>query len=260
VPAPLLPAPEYRRFRVGLLRLACRIVIGGLLRIRLEDPGRLATGPAIYCFNHLNWVDPLVLMAVMPVTPHYAMFGPKEADMRRGGRNRLIAWSGFGIPYRPAKTDLLETTRRVTRVLDDGWVILIAGEGRIHRGERELAPLADGTAYFAMRAGVPVIPLAINGTSWLAFRRGVRVRVGEPISSDARPTRESVAALSAQVAAALRAMTADYADPPAPGPLWRRLTELFNDWPEGARPALGEGDAAPGAGDAATDAAGTAAG
>ena len=137
-PAPLLPAPRYRRFRVALLRWACRIVIGGLLRIRLEGRQRLAAGPAIYCFNHLNWVDPLVLMAVLPVKPHYAMFGPKEADMQHGGRNRLIAWSGFGIPYRPAKTDLLETTRRVTRVLDDGWVILIAGEGRIHRGEREL--------------------------------------------------------------------------------------------------------------------------
>ena len=242
--APLLPAPEYRRFRVALLRLACRVVIGGLLKIRLENPERLATGPAIYCFNHLNWVDPLVLMAALPVVPHYAMFGPKEADMRRGGRNRLIAWSGFGIPYRPAKTDLLATTRRVTRVLDDGWVILIAGEGRIHRGERELAPLADGTAYFALRAGVPLIPLAINGTSWLSFRRGVRVRVGEPIPAAGRATREAVDALTARTAAALVSLTADFADPPAPGPLWQRLTELFNDWPEGVRPALGEGDAA----------------
>ncbi len=244
MPAPLLPAPEYRRFRVALLRVACRVVIGGLLRIRLEFPNRLATGPAIYCFNHLNWVDPLVLMAALPVTPHYAMFGPKEADMRRGGRNRLIAWSGFGIPYRPAKTDLRETTRRVTRVLGDGWVILIAGEGRIHRGERELAPLADGPAYFALRAGVPVIPLAINGTSWLAFRRGVRVRVGEPISGDGRATREAVDALTARTADALRAMTSDFADPTPPSRPWRRLTELFNDWPEGARPELGEGDAA----------------
>ena len=248
---PLLPAPHYRPLRVALLRLACRIVIGGLLRIRLENPKHLAAGPAIYCFNHLNWVDPLVLMAVMPVTPHYALFGPKEADMRRGGRNRLIAWSGIGIPYRPAKTDLLETTRRVTRVLDGGWVILIAGEGRIHRGERELAPLADGAAYFALRAGVPLIPLAINGTSWLSFRRGVRVRVGEPIAPDARPTRASVAALSGCTADALLAMTADYADPPAPSRPWRWLTELFNDWPEGARPPLGGGDGAQSARDAA---------
>ena len=38
-------------------------------------------------------------------------------------------------------------------------------------------------------------------------------------------------------------MVADFPDPPPPGRFGRWLTELFNDWPEGARPALGEGDA-----------------
>jgi len=241
---PLLPAPEHRRFRVALLRLACRIVIGGLLRVRLEHPERLATGPAIYCFNHLNWTDPLVLLAILPVRPHYAMFGPKEADMSVGARNRLMSWAGFSIPYRPEKTDLLPTTRRVGHVLERGWIVVIAGEGRIHRGERELTPLADGTAFFALRSGVPVVPIAVNGTSWLAFRRGVRVRVGEPIMPGPKVTHESVAALTRQVEAALLALTADFPDPPKPGRRFARLTEWFNDWPEGARPELGQGDGA----------------
>jgi 1-acyl-sn-glycerol-3-phosphate acyltransferase len=241
---PLLPAPAYRPVRVWLLRTACRLVIGGLLKVRIEGAERFASGPAIYCFNHLNWVDPLVLLAILPTSPRYAMFGPKEADMHRGARNRLIAWAGFGIPYRPAKTDLVETTRRVGRVLDDGWVIVIAGEGRIHRGERELLPLAAGTAYFALRSGVPIIPLAINGTSWLAFRRGVRVRVGDGIRGDGRPTGAAIAALTDRTSAALRQMTSDFPDPSPPGRLFRRLTELFNEWPEGARPELGAGDAA----------------
>ena len=131
------------------------------------------------------------------------MFGPKEADMREGGRNRLIVWTGFSIPYRPEKTDLIETTRRVQRVLEDGWAIAIMGEGRIHRGERELLPLADGCAFFALRAGVPVVPIAINGTSWLGRRaartgprgcadpgRGPRdARGGRRPHGDARATR-----------------------------------------------------------------------
>jgi 1-acyl-sn-glycerol-3-phosphate acyltransferase len=240
----LLPEPEYRSFRVRLLRLACRVVIDGLLAIRVEHPERWANAPAIYCFNHLNWADPLVLIAVLPLRPHYAMFGPKEADMTKGARNRLMAWAGFGIPYRPEKTDLLPTTRRVGKVLGRGWVVAIAGEGRIHRGEHELTPIERGTAYFAIRSGVPVVPLAINGTSWLSFRRGVRVRVGDPIVPPERATREAVAALTAELEAALLGMTADFPDPPAPGRRFRRLTEWFNDWPEGARPALGQGDGA----------------
>ena len=240
----LLPEPEYRALRVRLLRLACRVVVGGLLRIRVERAERWAGGPAIYCFNHLNWVDPLVLIAVLPLHPHYAMFGPKEEDMTRGARNRLMAWAGFGIPYRPEKTDLLPTTRRVGRVLDRGWVIAVAGEGRIHRGEHELTPLADGTAYFAIRSGVPVIPLAVNGTSWLAFRRGVRVTVGEAIIPSGRSTRQAIESLTRRIEAALLEMTADFPDPPPPGRRFRRLTEWFNEWPEGARPRLGEGDGA----------------
>lgn len=244
--SPLDAFPVHRPVRVRLVREFCFLVVRALFRLRVEGRRRFATGPAIYCFNHLNWTDPLVLLAALPTTPRYAMFGPKEEDMTRGARNRLISWAGFGIPYRPAKTDLLDTTRRVSRVLDDGWVIVIAGEGRIHRGERELLPLMDGTAYFALRAGVPIIPLAINGTSWLGFRRTIRIRVGEPLVPEGRPTREAVEALTSRTADALRAMVADFPDPTEPGPFGRWLTELFNDWPEGARPELGAGDAAPG--------------
>lgn len=236
---PAASGPVYRPVRIALVRAFCAIAVRLVLRPRLEGRDRLPSGPAILCFSHLNWADPLVLLAVLPGRPKVAMFGPKEADMTKGGRNRLISWAGFGIPYRPEKTDLIATTRRVERVLDDGWVIVIAGEGRIHARERELLPLFDGTAYFALRAGVPIIPIAVNGTSWLGFRRRVRIRVGEAIAPSGRPTRENVDAMTARTADALRALIGEYPDSPPPGRFGRWLTELFNDWPEGARPEPG---------------------
>lgn len=237
--------PVHRRWRAALVRAFCRVVVHALFRLRIEAPERFATRPAIYCFNHLNWTDPIVLMAALPGEPRYALFGPREDDMTKGPRNRLIAWTGMCIPYRPERRDLIETTRRVTRALDAGWVVGIAGEGRIHRGERELMPLAEGPAFFALRAGVPVIPLAINGTSWLGVGRRLRIRVGEPIEPPGGPTREAVQGMTRRTEEALRAMVADFPDPPPPGRFGRWLTELFNDWPEGARPELGLGDAAP---------------
>ncbi len=242
--SPAATGPVHRPYRFRFVQVVLTVVVRLILRVRVEGRPNLATGPAIYCFNHLNWSDPIILLTVLPGRPKLAMFGPKEADMRRGARNRLIAWAGFGIPYSPDKHDLIEITRRVQRILEGGWVIVIAGEGRIHRGERELLPLADGTGYFALRAGVPIIPVAINGSSWLGFRRLVRIRIGEPIIPEGRATREHVAAITARTEAALRAMTSDFADPGEPGRFGRWLTELFNDWPEGARPALGAGDAA----------------
>ena len=241
---PLTAGPVHRPFRFGFVRFVLGVIVRGLFRVRVEGREHLATGPAIYCTNHLCWADPLIMLAVLPTTPKLAMFGPKEADMAVGARNRLIVWAGFAIPYRPEKTDLLETARRVQRVLKDGWIIFVFGEGRIHRGERELLPLADGTAFFALRGGVPIVPIAINGTSWLGFGRTIRIRVGEPIPAEGRATKEAIAALTARTEEALLELVADFPDRRTPGRFGRWLTELFNEWPEGARPALGEGDGA----------------
>ena len=154
-----------------------------------------------------------------------------------GGRNRLMHWTGTAIPYKPGKNDLLEATRRVGAVIAAGGVVAIAGEGRIHARESELLPLSEGAAYFALRSGVPLVPVAINGTSWLHFGGRVRIRVGEPLAVSGRPTREALANLTALTWTALHDLVADVPDAPPPGRVGRGLSEQFNDWPEGSREA-----------------------
>jgi 1-acyl-sn-glycerol-3-phosphate acyltransferase len=113
--------------------------------------------------------------------------------------------------------------------------LAIAGEGRIGARESRLLPLNEGTSYFAIRSGVPIVPIAINGTSWLRFGRVVRVRVGEPVPTTGRPTREAIAVATRRTTEALVSMLADARDLPAPGRFARWFTEVFNDWPEGSR-------------------------
>lgn len=235
VQAPPRSVLRYRAVR-GLLGRVARLYS----RVRVDGAERLPVGPSILCFSHQNWADPFYVFAAVPREPRLYFFGPEQEELRRGLRNRLMRWSGVVVPYRPGKRGLVATTARVEFLLGRGAVVAIAGEGRIHAGEGIVLPLREGPAYLSLRAGVPIVPVAINGTSWLGFRRLVRVRVGFPIAAapgtPRRPRAEEVARLTAQTQSALERLVADFPDQPRSGLIGRWLTELFNDWPEGSRP------------------------
>ena len=229
--------PVRRTIRYYVARFVVAFLTRTWLRFDVEGRDRLPAGAAIYAFNHLSWVDPFVLMATLPLRPRLSFFGPKEEDMRSSGRNRVMLWTGSAIPYKPGKNDLLEATRRVSAVIGNGGVLAIAGEGRIGAMEDHLLPLNDGAAYFALRSHVPLVPIALNGTSWLRFGTRVRVRIGEPIATEGRPDRAAVEALTAKLATRLGAMLHDAPSPEQTGRVAAWMTERFNEWPEGSREA-----------------------
>jgi 1-acyl-sn-glycerol-3-phosphate acyltransferase len=195
----------------------------------------------MYVFNHLSWMDPLVMLATFPSQPRLHFYGPKQVDLKVGKRNRFMWWTTIPIPFSPLKDDLLTSVRRAQAVFDSGASLAISAEGSIHVHEGDLLPFEEGAAYLALRAGVPIIPVAITGTSWAHFRGRVLVRIGEPIPTGPRPTRQNVARYTALAWHAIKAMVADDRDLPVPGTwLERRITDLVNDWGPGGRAAATE--------------------
>jgi len=236
------PAPERAgRLKRSYIRFTLRLWIRWYLRVRVTGLEHLPQAtPYLLNFSHPNWLDPFLVAAFMPSRPRVFIFGPKEEEMKVGWRNRLIAWSEIAVPFKPSKSDLLDTTRRAVSVMKRGDVLAIAGEGRLSDREGAIVPLEDGPAFFALRAKAPIVPMAIIGTRWLRFGKQVTLRIGKPVTLDGlRPDRPGVAALTVRLQAAMEELLVGVQEEPPPGPFGRWVTDLFNERPWLTRAAVG---------------------
>jgi 1-acyl-sn-glycerol-3-phosphate acyltransferase len=224
-----------RAFRHWFSRTVSAVVMKGWFRVTVVHPERFLHEPCVYAFNHMSWMDPLLLLGTFPSEPRLYFYGPREATIRKGGRNRFMFWTGVPVPFSPHKDDLITSVRYVQAVFDTGGALAIAPEGAIHVHEGDLMPFEEGAAYMALRAGVPIVPVAITGISLARFRGRILVRIGEAIRPQGRPTRRNVARYSAITWHALRAMVDGDRDAPTAGRFARWLTDLFNDWGPGGR-------------------------
>jgi len=215
VPAEAFP-PVYRAFRdvAGLL-------LRGLFDLRVEGVDRLpVAGSFILAANHHNYLDGVVLGVAVPrpiaflVMPRVFRATPLHPTFHR----RIGS-----IPVALERPDP-GAIKRVLQVLDAGRVVGIFPEGPFSQ-EGRLVCGRPGAAMVALRAGVPVVPAAIEGTYealrgrrfYLPRRRPLAVRFGEPIHFGrarrgpiARTERDEVTRrIMSEIAALLRV-------PPAP--------------------------------------------
>ncbi|MEM9768561.1 MAG: 1-acyl-sn-glycerol-3-phosphate acyltransferase, partial [Cyanobacteria bacterium P01_D01_bin.71] len=91
-------------------------------------------------------------------------------------------------------------------------------------------PLKRGTVIYAMRSGVPIVPVAIAGTRTLFFRKQLTLRFGQPLSllQQDRPKRIAIDQALSQVEAALsELLNPDYREPTGVKLLQTWLNQLF---------------------------------
>lgn len=136
-------------------------------------------GPAILMINHIAFVDPIVVLGNLP---------RNIVPLAKVEAYRYPIWGIFPriwqvIPVHRGEFDR-QAIRRALEVLEAGEVLLVAPEGTrgpsLQRGK-------EGVAFLATRAAVPVIPVAITGTTGfptLSPKRwrqpGAKVRLGRP--------------------------------------------------------------------------------
>ena len=248
------------RFRRWLLRR----FIKAFFQVRIENPQYIPTAPNVLTANHLSHLDPFLILAFVPPHPYYYILGDARTLYNKRWKRWLLGWAGGVIPLerwwkeelaviaaaqadRPDLQPLAETIQRdvpngssiqqmrqidqaVQAILGQGDGILIFPEGRLGEQEGQMHPMKRGTVIYAMRSGVPVVPIAIMGTKDLYLRKRLTLRFGPPVSMPhrPRPKRQEIDDALAQLEQAFATLLpADYQDPPGPKVLGHWLNHLF---------------------------------
>ncbi|MCX4822094.1 1-acyl-sn-glycerol-3-phosphate acyltransferase [Streptomyces sp. NBC_01142] len=145
----------------------------GLWKPRVLGAWRVpASGPVIMAVNHSNAIDGPMLMGTAPRPVHFlikkeAFVGPLDPFLLGIGQLKVDRTT----VDRTAITGALG-------VLKNGGVLGIFPEGT--RGEGDFASLRAGLAYFAVRSGAPIVPVAVLGSTQ---RRGRLIRGLPPLRS-----------------------------------------------------------------------------
>ncbi len=107
----------------------------------------------------------------------------------------------------------IETLRRLDRIVQGifarGDGIILFPEGRLGSAEGELQlPLKRGAAIYALRSGVPILPVMLIGTHDLYFRKELTLRFGEALifPQSHRPKSKEIQAVLDELQAALFAL------------------------------------------------------
>ena len=172
-------AKRWSRFALTACGVRPRVI--GLEHLR-------ALGSAVLVANHASYIDPIVLMAAIPVEFHFV------------AKRALLQYPLIGTVIRKAEhltiekvglSDRLAGADEVERQLREGERLVIFAEGTFVR-RPGLLPFRLGAFRAAVDTGRPIVPVALAGTrrvfpdgTWLFRHAPITVTIGAPMEPQA---------------------------------------------------------------------------
>jgi 1-acyl-sn-glycerol-3-phosphate acyltransferase len=223
-PADLLPVRReatlsyrlVRLFGVPLLRLVFNFDVRGKENIPRSSNYVLIA-------NHLNWLDEFALLLLFPVEPRIHFLADPTILVTRKLQWFIVRHTGGFVPVDRDHHGDRALFHHVDHALEVGGAVALFPEGNYGPTEGGLMPFKKGFAHFAIKAAVPVIPVALSGTKDVWFRKRILVVIG-PALSPAGQTPESLTDAGFE---RIRELMPAYHEEPGPKPLRRWLTHLF---------------------------------
>jgi 1-acyl-sn-glycerol-3-phosphate acyltransferase len=170
-------------------RVWARIVLlGGFVRLRSEGGERVPRGePVVFMSNHESWLDIPALLATIPV------------QVRFLAKKSLFAWPFFGwaissmgfipVDRENRRTAIKSFEEAASRIRSGRSVLIFPEETRSTTGN--LLPFQRGGFLIALKAGIPIVPVGLEGPrrclpkhSYLVCPGTIAVRFGDPIPTE----------------------------------------------------------------------------
>ncbi|OPY58924.1 MAG: 1-acyl-sn-glycerol-3-phosphate acyltransferase [Pelotomaculum sp. PtaU1.Bin035] len=155
-------------------RFICRVILAVFRRWEVRGAMNIpAEGGLILVVNHISYWDPVVVGCAIDRKVHFMakselfnvpLLGPV-----------ILALGTF--PVRRDKSDRT-AVRTAIKLLEEGHVVGVFPEGTRSRTGELLKP-HRGAAMLAMKAGVPMLPVAVSGTK--GFFSKIIVNMGKPL-------------------------------------------------------------------------------
>ena len=190
--------PLHNRLARFLLKPVFRGLFQVLARVRLEGQENLPfVQPYLATFNHISAYDPALAIVLWPEM--IEIIGAREIWGKPG--QGQLAWLYYGIKISRGEYDRVVFDKALS-VLNSGRPLLMSPEGgRSHA--TALRRAKPGLAFILERAGVPVVPVGIVGTTDDFLSRALRgerpvleMRIGKsfwlpPVTGRGEERRES---------------------------------------------------------------------
>ncbi len=160
----------------------------GFVHVEVEGLEKIApNGSYVFASNHLSYMDTPVVLSNIPVQ---FRFLAKKGLFQIPLLGTHLARAGhIPVPREDPRAAVRTLATAADAIRTRGISMLIFPEGGRSR-DGVLQEFKEGGAYIAIKAGVPMVPIALSGTRTVlpfgsaVIRPGrVRMRVGDPIST-----------------------------------------------------------------------------
>ena len=179
----------------------------GFIRVRVEGLEHVnPSQTVIFCANHPSAMDIPILLACLPVP--FRFLAKRELF-----RMPFLGWhlrrSGHVAVERGRPREAMKSLDEAAERVRQGTSVVLFPEGTRSRRAGRMLPFKAGSFYLAIRSGVPVVPVTLNGTRRVLEPDTYHVRPGltgliiHPPIPTAGLTLDDVHTLSDQVRAAI---------------------------------------------------------